>query len=610
MRAVDELAWRYGMALTYHGIDGTPFEVPKETRAHVLSRLGLDLSSEAAVARTLEEAQGREPPVMHAGHKPCFLPDWLEKDRAWGISLQLYELRSRRNFGIGDFADLSEFCRIAAAAGADFVGLNPLHALFLADPRRRSPFSPSNRAFLNPIYIAPDRLPGYAPSATEDDNFARLREADLVDYEMVTTAKLALLRRIWRSGEAAGAEFKRFREEGGEALSRHALFEALSARMVADGHGSGWMAWPEEFRRVGAPAVRDFAEDNGDEVDFHIWLQFLADRQLREAGQAAREAGLRVGLYLDFAVGEAPDGSATWGAPELFVADVSIGAPPDVFTSRGQDWGLSPLSPLAVPRSDYAHYRRMIDASMRYAGALRLDHVMGLWQLFFIPFGQEPAAGTYLRYPLADLLGVLAELSAEHRSICIGEDLGNVPNGFREVMAQARILSYRILYFEERHGRFLPPEAYPRLALACLSTHDLPTMKGWWRGDDIALRLEHGLIDEDAAANQRRERQDSRAALVRILREAGALAAEVPFGDEVPDEVVVAANRFVAMTPSLLAGIRLADLLGDDRPTNLPGTIDSYPNWQPRLGVALEEMAAQPLFRAITQAVAAERPRE
>lgn len=622
---LDDLALRHGIAISDKDTGG-PAIVSDETKLRVLTALGVEVGSSQAIAESLAKADGPPPPVLRTaeGHR-CFMPSWLYEGRAWGVSVQLYELRSHRNWGIGDFADLAAISRIAADAGADFVGINPLHALFLADPRRCSPFSPSSRLFLNPLYIAVDQLPGVVVLLEEAETIEALRADQMVDYARVTQLKLTVLHRLWaswQSGEGLPdlprADFDAFRSGHGEALERHALFEALSASLVQAGHACGWLEWPEDYRNVESDAVRGFHVENADEVAFHAWLQWLADRQLAQAASAAQDCGMRIGLYLDFAVGEVPDGSSTWSAPKNSVSGMSIGAPPDFFTADGQQWGLAPPSPAGLARSDFEHYRRVMSQVMRHAGALRIDHAMSLWQLFFVPKGDVPAHGAYVRYPIEGLLQALSDVSKAQRTVIIGEDLGNVPTGFREIMQETTILSYRILYFEQAGDDFAAPSAYPHLALSCLSTHDLPTLKGWWAGDDIALRLDHDLIGAQAAADQAVDRRMRRASLVRALGASGSLTGEDlvvagqaarDLGSAIPQPVIVAAHRFVAQTNAILAGIRLADLTGEDKPTNLPGTIDSYPNWRLKSSVYLEDLAGLDLFRGITSAVAAERPK-
>jgi 4-alpha-glucanotransferase len=612
--ALEELAARYHVQRRYHTIDGREFRPPPETLRCLLGAFGIPAGTPEAEARSLAAAPHDPAPELGAvAGALCHLPGWLERGRAWGLALQLYQLRSARNWGIGDFADLARLAAEVGAAGADFIGLNPLHALFLADPSRRSPFSPSSRRFLNPLYIAPDRLPGFDPAWVPADALAAARAAPLVDYPAVVRLKLEALRRLWRAAPGDREELARFRAAGGPALERHALFEALSARMADEGHGAGWTGWPEPFRDPATPEVADFARAHADEVAFHAWLQWLADRQLAEARDAALGAGMRIGLYLDFAVGEVPDGSSTWSDRSLAVPGVHVGAPPDYFSASGQDWQLAPLSPVALAATGAAPFRALMDDATRRAGAIRIDHAMALWQLFLMPAGALPATGTYVRFPMALMLAALAEASRANRTIVIGEDLGNVPDGFRDVMDASRILSYRILLFERDALGFRAPESYPRNALVCLSTHDLPTFQGWWRGDDARLRAEHGLIGPETAAEQAAARDVERRNLLGDLAAAGLVTEEAARHadlDNAPEAIVAAVHRHLARAPSRLFAVRLDDLVAERAPVNLPGTVDAYPNWQLRLGVDLDDLPALPLWREITALLRAERPRE
>jgi 4-alpha-glucanotransferase len=612
MSRLEDLAGRYAIQRSYHTIDGREFRPPPETLKALLAAFGVPADTEAEQQASLAAApSGRAPELRAPAGVACHLPDWLELGRAWGLAVQLYQLRSARNWGIGDFADLAALARIAASEGADFVGLNPLHAPLLAEPNRRSPFSPSNRRFLNPLYIAVDALPGFDRASVPAEALAAVRAAPLVDYPAVARLKLDALRRLCRDAPGDAQAFARFREAGGEALERHARFEAISARMAGEGRGAGWTGWPEELQDPESAAVAEFAARHADEVSFHAWLQWLADRQLGAAREAALGAGMRLGLYLDFAVGEIPDGSSTWSDRHVTVPGVHVGAPPDYFSATGQDWQLAPLSPVAMAATEAAPFRALIDAATEHGGALRIDHAMALWQLFLMPAGAPPAEGTYVRFPVDAMLAALAEASRANRTVIIGEDLGNVPPGFREMMAAVRFLSYRILLFERDERGFLPPEAYPLSALVCLSTHDLPTFQGWWRGDDVALRAEHGLIDAAAAADQAAARDVERRNLLGDLAAAGliaeAAARHAPL-DAAPDAMVVAAHRHLARAPSRLFAVRLEDLVGEREPVNLPGTVDDYPNWRRKLPVALEALADQPLWREIAAALRAERP--
>ncbi len=614
MTVLDELAARYAIAGRYHTLDGQEKRPPPETLRRLLGAFGVAADDAAGQHASLAHAPSAGGPELRApAGIACHMPDWLEKGRGWGLTLQLYQLRSARNWGIGDFADLATLARMAGEAGADFIGLNPLHALLTAEPARRSPFSPSNRRFLNPLYIAVDRLEGFEPSQVPAGALEAVRAAELVDYPAVAALKLEALRSLREAAAGPIDDFERFVSAGGEALRQHAVFEAISFRMAAEGRGAGWLDWPRDLQDVEHPEVAAFARKNAAEVEFHLWLQWTADRQLAAARDAACSAGMRLGLYLDFAVGELLDGSGTWSDRTVTVPGVRVGAPPDYFSETGQDWNLAPLSPIAMMGTGAAPFRSLIETATRHAGALRIDHAMALWQLFLMPEGATPAEGTYVRFPIEAMITALAGASEANRTVIVGEDLGNVPPGFREVMNEARILSYRILLFERDGAGFIAPDAYPRNALVCLSTHDLPTFQGWWRGDDVALRAEHGLIGDDAAAEQAAARDVERRNLLGDLVAEGFVTAEAAWQadlDAAPAEIVVAVHRHLARTPSRLFAVRLEDLVGEREPVNLPGTIDEYPNWQRRFAVELEELAGLPLWGAVIEAVRDERPRE
>jgi 4-alpha-glucanotransferase len=606
MTALERLARHHGISTRYRA---PARRVPAASLRQILAALGVDPAAPPAGPA----AAGRLalPPDLR-----CHLPPGLSRAPGWGLFCQLYELRSARNWGIGDFRDLARLAQIAGRAGADFLGVNPLHALFLADPGRISPFSPSNRRFLNPLYIAVDALSGHAPQDLPGD-LAALRDAPRVDYAGVARAKLAALDAAYRrqpfTGTAARRAFDAFVARGGTALARHALFEAISAEMAAAGRGAGFAGWPAALRDPDGGSVAEFARQHAAAVQFHLWLQWVADAQLAEAAAAARAAGMRIGLYLDLAVGEAPDGSANWADPGLMLPGLGIGAPPDVYAATGQDWGLAAPSPRALAARGFAPFRQMIAAQLAHAGALRIDHVMALWQLYLIPAGAGALAGAHLRYPLADLARVLAEESQRARALVIGEDLGFVPRGFRRLMAAANILSYRLLYFEQDRAGFIAPARWPRLSLACVSTHDLPTLAGWWQGEDIDLRRAHGLVDAARTAADRTARARDRQRLIAALAASGldadlppeTRAAEGPAGAG----LVRAVYRHLAAGAPLLVGLRLADVAGPAAPTNLPGTAASYPNWQLRSPTPLEALARLPAFAEVAAALSAARPR-
>lgn len=611
---LDELAESHGIQIGYVSELGERRVISEAAKIGLLKALGVD--PETGVVGGFDEAADQ--PASR-----CALPEDLLRRKAWGIACQLYSLRSGRSLGIGDFEDLGRLAEIAGAAGASFVGVNPLHALFMADAGRFSPYSPSTRRFINPLYLAVERLDG------GEEALARLRseaaeafeglDGDLIDYPAVGRLKTRLLRTIFaaaRPGLARDEPFLRFCAGGGEALRDFALFEALSVRMAADGFHAGWHSWPEAFRSRQGGAVRAFEAEAADDILFHLWLQFKAEDQLAEAQRRAKGAGMRIGLYLDLAVGVAPDGAETWADPALTVGTARVGSPPDMFNSGGQDWGLAPLSPKALAARDYKPLGAAFDALTRHAGAVRIDHAMGLARLWWIPEGTDSAGGGYVRYPLGRMIDTIAAAANENRALVIGEDLGTVPPGFRHTMTEAGVLSYRVLYFERRDVEFLPPAAYPELSLACVSTHDLPTLAGWWGATDLDLRAATGRQNEARTAEQREERRRDRRMLIAALKEEGILperydrvaSGEDPLPADFAQDLADAVHRFVARTPSLLVALQIEDMVDSLRQPNLPGTTDEYPNWRIRSAVPLEDLDAHPGFRSAAAAMRAERP--
>ncbi|MBB2969901.1 4-alpha-glucanotransferase [Mesorhizobium sp. RMAD-H1] len=592
----DRLAAAHGILRSYRALDGTVSHASDEAVRMILDVLGH--GGEVSVPSDW-------PPAPEAPPGPaCYLPAFLEKGRAWGVTCQLYGLRSQRNWGIGDFEDLARLGEMAARWGADFLGLNPLHALFLAEPQRASPFSPSHRNFLNPIYIAVDRVDGFDPAEDYDHAaLSALRDGGLVDHAAVARHKLDVLRHIHERTQ--GRADRAFVEEGGKPLWRYALFEAISLQMAGLGFGAGWLSWPEEFRDPESLAVARFAREHAEEIEFLIWLQWVADRQLGHVSKRLLEAGMRIGLYLDLAVGTAPDGAATWSDRTLTIVGAEIGAPPDMFNPDGQSWGLAPLSPVEIAKREFRPLREAYEAILRHAGALRVDHAMSLYRLFWIPSGLSAGEGAYVLYPMADMVRVLAEASQTSKALIIGEDLGVVPEGFRDAMHEANLLGYRIFYFERDRKGFVPPRRWPRAALACIGSHDTTTLAGWWTGSDIDLREMIGLFDRKAARKERaRRKKEKRQAIVALH---GLGLANV--GDEFDEAAAAGIHRLVASAPSCLFAAQMEDLLGLTEQPNIPGTVEEHPNWRRKLPIPIEELENSNLFRAIIEAISAERPR-
>jgi 4-alpha-glucanotransferase len=532
----------------------------------------------------------------------CFLP---AAERMWGIAVQLYTLRSEHNWGVGDFGDLERVCALAGDAGASLVGINPLHASHRSDPEAASPYSPASRRFLNWLAIDVPALPEAqrpavrAHIAAIAGELARLRATEFVDYAGVAAVKAPALRLCL--AELTGARalaFDAFARAGGAPLWRFAVYEALVASF-----GRATAAWPEELRQPDSEAVAAFAAGAHDEVRFGMYLQWCAAEQLEAVANVAERHG--VALYRDLAVGVESNAADVWSDDD-YVHVATVGAPPDLLNTRGQDWGLPPPSPTAMSRNAYAGFAGLVADNMRHAGALRIDHAMSLNRLFWIPPGGRPADGAYIQYPFDDLLGVLARESSRAKCLVIGEDLGTVPDGFRERMAANNVLSYRLLLFErETKGAFLPPSAYPHLALAATGTHDLPPFPGWLVGQDIDVRLELGLIDDNDAARERAARADDIDHLRDALATAGASL------DDVSEEsLTLAAYRFLAQTPALVVMLQIEDAIGETRPVNVPGTFMEYPNWRRKLRVDLETIAGGSRFARFTAALREMRPRE
>ena len=547
-------------------------------------------------------------------------------NRLWGLIAQLYGVRSARNWGMGDFTDLADLADRAAAAGAGAVGVNPLHALFPADPNHISPYSPSSRLFLNVLYLDVEAVPDLPESSEAqaligDAGFRRqidqARAADLVDYPAVWRLKRRALELLFESfqarhllsSSARARAFAEFRAEMGEALEQHAVFDALHEHALQTSGIWTWQNWPEALRRPDSAEVAAFAREHRERVDFFAYLQWLADLQLKAAQARARAQGMPIGLYQDIAVAVNPASAMAWANPGISLSGASVGAPPDWFNPNGQNWVLAPLSPVGLRETAYDVFAAALRHNMRYAGAVRIDHVMGLQRLFWMPEGANPSEGAYVRYPFDDLVRIIALESERHRCLVIGEDLGTVPRGFRPAMRRAGLLSCRVLYFErERDGAFVAPEAYPRQALVSASTHDLPTVKGFWGARDVRWRETlRRFPDEDALKQARVERDRDRVLLLRALERAELLPTgidpEAP-PVEISDELVVAIHRYLAESPGCLLMVQLEDASGEEEQPNLPGT-DEHPNWRRKLRPSLEELPDQPMVRRLAAVMAA-----
>jgi 4-alpha-glucanotransferase len=658
--ALRTLADRLGILPEYVDQTGRETRVTSdETRVAILAAMGFDASNESRAASALELLEARElarslRPVRVIVHDSAFsLPpkavltlerggEWRPgKDlplgyhtlklgddtqtlivvppkcmapvrRAMGLIANLYAVRSDANWGVGDISDLATIAEWSGEKGAAFVGVSPLHAL-----RNRgydiSPYSPVSRLYRNPIYIDVTAVPELnectdARALLDDpatqEMLASLRASGRVDYERVWSLKRHALEMLHRTfiirhrdaRSARGRDYRAYIEHENSTLVNFATFCALEDHFAASAKASSWPHWPAELQHPGSPDVIAFRAANTDAVDFHRWLQFELDRQLGAAATIARKSGLGIGIYQDLAIGAAPDSADVWAFSHLFVRGIAVGAPPDGYAPQGQNWGLPPIDPHELVENRYAFWIALIRASLRHAGALRIDHVLGLFRQFWIPHGVTGAHGAYVRFPTEDMLGILALESVRHRAVIVGEDLGTVPEEVPGVLERWGILSSRVMYFErESDGRFRPASSYPRLSLTTADTHDMATITGFWTARDIELQRMAGLIASDeSAAAARAHRDNERRFLVERLVAEGALKssdAESPSNAELRGAV----HRFLCSTPAALVGIYLEDLVGEREPVNLPGVAsDVFQSWTRRLSHSLETIATDP----------------
>ncbi|MGZ3548307.1 MAG: 4-alpha-glucanotransferase [Vulcanimicrobiaceae bacterium] len=632
---IDRLARVAGIADSYTDFFGNVKAVSTQTKRAILNAIGYAIENDRDAAEALHQidverdSRTLEPVyVVRAGERvelPCFsgtldpgyygfalgeqrttviaapgqayVPPALDRSNAWGFALQLYSLRSDRDWGIGDFGDLARFAKIATNAGAQAIALNPLHQLHLTNPTAASPYSPLSRLHLNALYINIEDASTYldTPSVTEPPSvilssskdarvyrghaLQQLRDTDLIDYAGVATSKLAALHAIYdafrhlREDDSRAQAFRAFQRDGGVPLRRMAAYEALTAEFAGrDPASYGWLQWPLAFQNPDSQAVAEYAAAHGPQIEFYEFAQWLADMQLAAAADAA--SGMSVGLYRDLAIGVDSNSVDVWADRTAFCQGIAVGAPPDALNTAGQNWGLPPLNPRALRERAYAPFINVVRANMRHAGALRIDHVMGLMRLFCIPQGAAPSDGAYVNYPFEDLLGILALESHRNRCMIVGEDLGTVPPGFRERLAAARIFSCRLLYFErDENGAFRDPSEYPPDAVASTGTHDLSPLAGYWQ----ALPPQ------------------GRAELLQLFDDASPDASDL--------EIVAATYRSLGRTRARLLLLQMEDALLQRAPVNVPGTTTEAPNWRRKLPARLEALQEDARFATIVAAL-------
>jgi 4-alpha-glucanotransferase len=512
-----------------------------------------------------------EPTRLIVAPRRCALP----ARRGWGWAAQLYATRSTASWGIGDLADLRRLGAWATGLGASLLLINPLSAPLPLPTQQASPYCASSRRFLNPLYLRIEEIQGAAALGADLERLTTIGRAlngeRRIDRARVFALKSAALEQLWRRDGGRDQAFEEFVRRSGRALHDFATFSALAER-----YGSGFRAWPAEYRQPDAPAVTAFADAHAGRVRFHQWLQWHLDLQLARACAA-------VPVMQDLPIGVDPDGADAWTWQDSLAIGASVGAPPDRYVRRGQDWGLPPFVPHRLRAAGYQPFIDTLRAALRHAGGLRIDHVMGLFRLFWIPAGATPAEGGYVRYPADDLLAIVALESHRAGAVVVGEDLGTVEAGVRERLADHGILSYRVMWFEDG-----PTARYPELAMAAITTHDLPTIAGLWSGADVAEQRALGLEPNEAALDATRKR---------LASAIGAAA-----GSSIED-IVAATHGVLADAPSLLVTATLDDALGVAERPNVPGTTDERPNWSLALPEPLERLETAPLARRVATAL-------
>lgn len=563
--------------------------------------------------------------------KTCFSPNDAADFKMWGFATQLYSLKKTDGWGIGDYGDLNNMVTKAAEQGASVIGLNPLHPLYPGNPAHRSPYSPTSRCFLNTLYIDVTEVPNYRDckpvktlvnSHDFQQKLAGLNSSEYINYAETAAAKYEVLELLYahfnrnhinKETELA-QEFEAFKAEMGDDLYLFATFDALYEHFrKKDFNAFGWMDWPERYQDPDSEYVQKFQNRNRRRIDYFMYLQWLADRQMAKAAKTGKDKGMALGLYLDLAVGCDGGGAEVWSDREAFVAGVGVGAPPDQLNVMGQNWGLTPINPVALKNRAYEPLIKALRSNMRHAGALRIDHVFGLMRQYWVAPGLDATEGAYITFPLDDILRVIALESRRAECVVVGEDLGTTPEGFGNLMAAAGLLSYKVLYFERwESGLFQRPDNYPEQSMVTVSTHDMPTLPGWWTERDLEWREKLNLYPHaEMARNERNSREDSRHMLVDALIDADVLGHEQKPQTNPPQanlDLTLAVQSFLARSPGRIQMIPMEDAMGIHEQVNIPGTVDEHPNWLQRMPYTVDECWQQDALGSLTEVMRRERP--
>lgn len=557
----------------------------------------------------------------------CYLPDSLSNGKKlWGPAVQLYSLRSEKNWGMGDLSDLLDVIDWCKSNQGHVIGLNPLHQLFPSNVHHISPYSPSSQTAFNVWYCRPESFSNYADAKSVQEKLespewrgrlGQYRDTDLVDYVGVLSAKMNIFKSLYASFRSIhlekdteqASEFRDYCGQAATPIHHVALFEAIQQHFYAkDESVYGWPKWPQEYHNPYSDAVRVFSETHRSEIDFYLYLQWQTELQLKAVKEKCKAAGLEIGLYLDLSVGVDSSGAQVWANQELYALNARVGCPPDALNQKGQDWGLPPIVPQRLREQGYELFSLMLQENMKYAGALRLDHVMGLYRLFWIPSELDATHGTYVKYPFMDLVKLIALESHRNQCVVIGEDLGTIVPAVREAMQGWNMLSYKVLYFEkDAPDIFTPAAEYNPVALVTAGTHDLPTLQGYWQEKDIEIRTNlHLYPSEEMRELQIQERQVDKQALLNLLHAEGLLSDEQRTSQSLTPEVLAAIHAFLARSKSCLQLVQIEDLIGQSEQMNVPGTTNEHPNWRQKLSKYIDEWDSE-TFKLVLDAVRANR---
>lgn len=599
--AIQALANQYGLVESYRNLNGHVHALPNETRDEILNAMGIS-SSEISGSNSASE-------IVRKSDLKVYGRETLQKDGGvWGVTCALYGLRSARNWGIGDFEDLAVLCEIMGRKGADFIGINPVHALFPSAPHLYAPYSPSSRQFLNVMCIAPDKIPDF--QKTHFPALDSLRASETVDYASVYPKKMKAFESSFQSFLALPSTHKRrkgfstYLKNGGESLHRHALFEVLfETQPKSKQTYDGWKNFPKKYQDPNSKACLEFAAKNENRITFYSYLQWTAETQLQDAQARAKKTGMSIGLYIDFAVGVVPGSADAWKSSQAFAQGISLGAPGDMANPDGQKWNLVPFNPHELIKNNYEPYRTALRKSMKVGGAVRIDHILGHLRSFWIP--QDQSTGGYVRYPFDGLLQMIAEESQANNCVVFGEDLGTVPDRFRDRMAQYDLMGCNVALIErDSQGHIIAADNLRDLSMTSFSNHDFPTLAGFWEGEDFRWREDLGIGDnEDALAWEKSRRENDKSKFLDMIN--------WPQRENVKMDIslMAALQAYLARSPALAFAVQLDDLLLEPLQANVPGTTDEQPNWRRRARLTLEEIASDEDIDHILNAVHTARKR-